>query len=170
MCKFISICVLHELHAREGRQSRYYINPIQIPGFELKMSGGGRRRAQSTSKTEQPAADMLHHSPSSLKTPPSRLPAIPDDHTLTTAPSLHEINREGNGVTLRMIGNYIVEKTIGRGQFGKVKLAYHKKLPDMKVCFLFTRNNNIKKRKKIPSTNNHSSKLMSCVIFTSTSA
>ena len=26
-----------------------------------------------------------------------------------------------------------MERTIGRGQFGKVKLAYHKKVPDMKV-------------------------------------
>jgi hypothetical protein len=35
-----------------------------------------------------------------------------------------------------MIGNYCVERTIGRGQFGKVKLAYHRKLPDMKVPLL----------------------------------
>lgn len=35
-----------------------------------------------------------------------------------------------------MIGNYCVERTIGRGQFGKVKLAYNKKMPDMKVMHL----------------------------------
>ncbi|EGC29180.1 hypothetical protein DICPUDRAFT_51418 [Dictyostelium purpureum] len=32
------------------------------------------------------------------------------------------------------IGNYLVIKTIGRGQFGKVKLGYHKKIPNEKVA------------------------------------
>ncbi|KAF2075117.1 hypothetical protein CYY_003594 [Polysphondylium violaceum] len=33
-----------------------------------------------------------------------------------------------------MIGNYLIMKTIGRGQFGKVKLGYHKKIPNEKVA------------------------------------
>eukprot|EP01132_Coremiostelium_polycephalum_P006091 gene6091-7589_t len=33
-----------------------------------------------------------------------------------------------------IIGNYIIVKTIGRGQFGKVKLGYHKKIPNEKVA------------------------------------
>lgn len=48
--------------------------------------------------------------------------------------SLDPASSNARQVPLRMIGNYCVERTIGRGQFGKVKLAYHKKVPDMKVC------------------------------------
>jgi MAP/microtubule affinity-regulating kinase len=60
----------------------------------------------------------------------ARLSSTPEDNS---SPIVEE-DANGSRVQLRMIGNYCVERTIGKGQFGKVKLAYHKKIPDMKVA------------------------------------
>lgn len=97
------------------------------------MSGErGRRRSQSTSKTSKDEPEST-----SNKHPRVEIETLRLDDTMPP-PSPHDVHSlEAAGRSpsfkLRMIGNYCVERTIGRGQFGKVKLAYHKKLPDMKV-------------------------------------
>ena len=101
----------------------------------------GRRRAQSSSKAKEftePHTEQPHSLPNKqqridVDTLKLDEPSPPKTTTSQEHPTLESTGRSTSFSKLRMIGNYCVERTIGRGQFGKVKLAYHKKLPDTKV-------------------------------------
>ncbi|EGG18002.1 mitochondrial processing peptidase alpha subunit [Cavenderia fasciculata] len=59
-------------------------------------------------------------------------------NTTTTTTTTSSNNNNNAPPTMQqpqgIIGNYIIVKTIGRGQFGKVKLGYHRKIPNEKVA------------------------------------
>lgn len=122
------------------------------------MSGENRvrRRAQSTCKETSP--EIYEGSNNNNKHPRVEIEALRLDDGGNNNTNNNNNNYEGGtsleaagrtpSFKMRMIGNYCVERTIGRGQFGKVKLAYHKKLPDMKV-FLKIRKQEDRTSKKL---------------------
>lgn len=103
-----------------------------------------RRRAQSTTKSykeylEEDAPDHPHinkvgRTNSVTDRNNNNINSNNNNHHEESIHDLPPLDPTARPVQLRMIGNYCVERTIGRGQFGKVKLAYHKKVPDMKVA------------------------------------
>lgn len=136
-----------------GRSVHYstQTSPI-ISQNNIIVPNGAQEIDHKYTMTTKDAPSPLHLDLSDNATITSHSHSTKSEHRSPTSDSSHSSSESPNSTNsgesprvtttqnltprrkVRTIGNYCVEKTIGRGQFGKVKLAYHKKIPDLKVA------------------------------------
>eukprot|EP01113_Clastostelium_recurvatum_P026107 TRINITY_DN3133_c0_g1_i2.p1 TRINITY_DN3133_c0_g1~~TRINITY_DN3133_c0_g1_i2.p1 ORF type:complete len:1126 (+),score=187.84 TRINITY_DN3133_c0_g1_i2:1587-4964(+) len=111
------------------------VNPSPYPSPYVASAAGSPMPSQTSwSAQASPSVSPEASTPVSVPNPiysPHRHTPVLDP---STPPQTSETVPTKPPIKVQTIGNYILERTIGRGQFGKVKLAHHRKIPSQKVA------------------------------------